>query len=371
MASRVYLMNMRAGFGENSFAKFQKMMKKVGIDDVIRERDQAAIKLHFGEQGTFSYLHPVWIRETVKIIKKLRANPFLTDTSSLYTGGRSYAVSHIETALIHGFAYACVNAPIIISDGLKGTDGVKVEIHQNHFKTVSIASGIYHADSMVVLTHFKGHMLSGFGGALKNVGMGCADKAGKYKMHLGAIPLIKPELCKGCLLCLNSCPGRAISLIKKIPVIDHASCIGCGQCFSFCQNGVFKIDWDAVPPATIVERMVEFAYGALLNKQGRVCFVNFILNVTPGCDCLPFSDACIVPDVGIAASLDPVALDQACVDLVNGQQGIPNTAMNHGFEPHEDKFLTLYPQVNWQQQLEYAQQIGIGMRDYELITVGG
>lgn len=135
-------------------------------------------------------------------------------------------------------------------------------------------------------------------------------------------------------------------------------------------RGVFKIDWDTVPPATIVERMVEFAYGALLNKQNRVCFVNFILNVTPGCDCLPFSDACIVPDVGIAASLDPVALDQACVDLVNGQQGIPSTALDHGLEPHEDKFSALYPQVNWQQQLVYAEQIGIGVRDYELLKIG-
>ncbi|MEK7814000.1 MAG: DUF362 domain-containing protein [Candidatus Desantisbacteria bacterium] len=362
MSSKVYFMNMRADFEENSFAKFQKMMKKLPIEDMIKPGEMTAIKLHFGEQGTFAYIHPVWVREVVETIKKRNANLFLTDTTSLYAGGRSYAVTHIETALSHGFAYPCINAPIIISDGLKGQDGVKVVIDKNHFKDVSIASGIYHADSMIVLTHFKGHVLSGFGGALKNIGMGCADKAGKYKMHLGATPMIKPELCKRCLLCVSSCPGKAISLTEQAPQVDSKHCLGCGQCFSFCKNGVFKINWDSTQPDTVIEKMVEFAYGALLNKDGRVFFINFLLNITPGCDCLPFSDACIVPDIGIALSLDPVALDQASVDMVNQQ----HLSMD---VHHEDKFLTLYPQINWQRQLEYAQEIGLGRRDYELIMV--
>jgi uncharacterized Fe-S center protein len=361
MPSKVYFMNMRAGFEENSFAKFQRMIKKLHLDDIIKPGEMTAIKLHFGEQGTFSYIHPVWVREMVKTIKEMKANPFLTDTTSLYSGGRSYAAIHIETAFSNGFTYSCINAPIIISDGLKGQDGIKVVVNKKHFKDVSIASGIYHADSMVVLTHFKGHVLSGFGGALKNIGMGCADKAGKYKMHLGATPMIKAELCKRCLLCVSSCPGKAISLTEKAPQIDSKHCLGCGQCFSFCKAGVFKINWDSTPPDMVIERMVEFAYGALLNKRGitsgkdRVFFINFLLNITPGCDCLPFSDACIVPDIGIALSLDPVAIDQASVDLVNQQQG--------------DKFSSLYPQINWQRQLEYAQEIGLGRREYELIRM--
>ncbi len=358
MPSKVYFMNMHADFKENSFAKLQRMIKKLPVEDIIKPGEMTAVKLHFGEQGTFAYIHPVWVREVVQTIKKRNATPFLTDTTSLYAGGRSYAVSHIETAISHGFAYSCVNAPIIISDGLKGQDGVKVTINKNHFKDVSIASGIYHADSMVVLSHFKGHVLSGFGGALKNIGMGCADKAGKYKMHLGAIPMIMPELCKGCLLCVSSCPGKAISLTEKAPQIDSNHCLGCGQCFSFCKAGVFKINWGSTQPETVTEKMVEFAYGALLNKVGRVgrvFFINFLLNITPDCDCLPFSDACVVPDIGIALSLDPVALDQASVDLVNQQSS------------NKDVFATLHPQINWQRQLEYAQEIGLGSRDYELI----
>ncbi|MBI4777946.1 DUF362 domain-containing protein [Candidatus Desantisbacteria bacterium] len=386
MYSKVYFMNMQAGFGENSFAKLERMIKKLHIEDIIKPGEMTAIKLHFGEQGTFAYIHPVWVREVVQAIKKRGAKPFLTDTTSLYAGGRSYAASHIETALSHGFAYPCVNAPIIISDGLKGQDGIKVSIDKKHFKDVSVASGIHHADSMVVLTHFKGHALSGFGGALKNIGMGCADKAGKYKMHLGAIPMIKPELCKKCRLCVSSCPGKAISLTEEMPQIDSEHCLGCGQCFSFCKAGVFKINWDATPPDTIIEKMVEFAYGALLNKRGstsgsgRVFFINFLLNITPGCDCLPFSDACIVPDIGIALSLDPVALDQASVDLVN-QHGnasfqlaglssaIDQASVDTVNQQQNDKFSSLYPQINWQRQLEYAQEIGLGSREYELIRM--
>lgn len=365
MSSSVYFMNMRADFKENSFAKFQRMIKKLNIKNIIKKGEMTAIKLHFGEQGTFSYIHPVWVREVVQAIKRRDASPFLTDTTSLYAGGRSYAINHIETALSHGFAYPCVNAPIIISDGLKGQDSVRVAIDKNHFKDVSIASGIYHADSMVVLTHFKGHVLSGFGGALKNIGMGCADKAGKYKMHLGATPMIKPELCKKCLLCVSSCPGKAISFAGETPQIDSEHCLGCGQCFSFCKAGVFKINWDSTPPDTVIERMVEFAYGALLNKSGRVCFINFLLNITPGCDCLPFSDAYIVPDIGILASLDPVAIDQASVDLVNQQQ----YTFPDGVCSHKDKFSSIYPQVSWQRQLEYAQEIGLGSRDYKLFKI--
>jgi hypothetical protein len=362
---------MRAGFDENMFSKFKRMIAAVKLDNIITKRELVAIKLHFGESGNFSYIHPVWIREIVKIIKELGANPFLTDTSTLYAGQRAYAVAHIETALSHGFNYPCVEAPIIISDGLKGNESIDVKINQKHYSSVSIASSIYHADSMVVVSHFKGHILAGFGGALKNVGMGCADRAGKYKMHMGALPIIKKEVCKGCKQCVELCPGKAISIVEgqKYPQIDTTQCIGCGQCFVFCANGVFKIDWDAVPPEIIIERMIEFTYGALLNKKNKVCFINFLINITPDCDCLHHTDAYIVQDIGITVSVDPVAVDQASVDLVNQQSGLRNTALKSNFDPGEDKFAALFPKANWQKQLEYAEQLGLGMRTYELVDV--
>jgi len=365
--SKVFFMNMRASFGENSFAKFNNLFKKLNLSEVITKNALVAIKLHFGELGNLAFISPVWVRELVKYIKKLGGNPFLTDTSTVYAGSRVNAVKHLQTAFANGFTYACVQAPIIIGDGLKGEAGVEITINKKHFKSITTSQVVQEADVLISLAHFKGHGLTGFGGSLKNIGMGLADRKGKFKIHSDAVPVVKEKGCDQCLTCVNNCSGQAITIVNKMPKIDTNKCLGCGQCIVMCPNKVFTIDWMGISPTVVQERMIEFAYGALLNKKAY--FFNFILNVTPDCDCCPHSDAYIIPDVGILASSDPVAIDQASLDMVNQQIGIPNTALKTNFQPGEDKIHGFNPKLNPEPQLNYAQEIGLGNRKYELEEV--
>lgn len=365
--AKVFFMNMRASFGENSFAKFNKLLKKLKLNELVTKNALIAIKLHFGEMGNLAFISPIWVRELVKYIKELGGNPFLTDTSTLYAGSRVNAVNHLQTAFANGFNYTCVQAPIIIGDGLKGEAGVEVIINKKHFKSITTSQIVREADLIVSLAHFKGHTLTGFGGSLKNIGMGLADREGKFKMHSDAVPIIARKMCDQCLMCVNNCQVSAISIVHKMPEIDTDKCLGCGQCIVMCPNKVFSIDWESVLPAIVQERMVEFAYGGLLDK--KACFFNFIIDVTPDCDCYSHSDTNIIPDVGILGSLDPVAIDQASIDLVNQQIGIPNTALKTNFQPGEDKLQGIAPKLTAEPQLNYAQEIGLGMRKYELEEV--
>jgi len=366
-SSKVFFMNMRASFAENSFAKFNKLLKKLKLNELVSKNALIAIKLHFGEIGNHAFISPIWVRELVKYLQALGGNPFLTDTSTLYAGSRVNAVKHLQTAYANGFNYACVQAPIIIADGLKGEAFVEVTINKKHFQSITTSQIVYEADLIISLAHFKGHGLTGFGGSLKNIGMGLADRKGKFKMHSDALPVVKGKGCQGCLICVNNCSGQAINVVNKIPTIDKDKCLGCGQCLVMCPNEVFTIDWLNISPAIVQERMVEFAYGAILNK--KACFFNFIIDVTPDCDCCPYSDANIIPDVGILASFDPVAIDQSSLDLVNQQIGLPNTALKGSFQLGEDKLQGLSPKLTAEPQLNYAQEIGLGMRRYELEEV--
>ncbi|MEW6096755.1 MAG: DUF362 domain-containing protein [bacterium] len=366
---KVFFMNMRASFGENSFAKFNKLLKKINLNELITKNALIAIKLHFGEMGNLAFISPIWVRELVRYIKKLGGNPFLTDTSTLYRGSRVNAVKHLQTAYANGFNYSCVQAPIIIGDGLKGEAAVEVVINKKHFTSITTSQVVHEADVIICLSHFKGHGLSGFGGSLKNIGMGLADRKGKFKMHCDAIPVVKGKVCDQCLTCVNNCSGGAITIVNKMPQIDVDKCLGCGQCIVMCPNALFAIDWEGTSPKVVQERIVEFAYGALLGK--KACFFNFIINVTPDCDCCPHSDANIIPDVGILASSDPVAIDQASLDLVNQQIGIPNTALKTNFQPGEDKLQGFNPKLTAEPQLNYAQEIGLGTRNYKLEEING
>jgi hypothetical protein len=367
MVSKVYFMNMRASFGENSFVKFNRLIDRLKLNELVTKNALIGIKLHFGELGNLSFIHPIWVRELVKYIKKLGVQPFLTDTNTLYAGSRVNAVKHLQTAYANGFNYACVQAPIIIGDGLTGEASIEVNINKKHFQSVTIAQIVREVDFLISISHFKGHGLAGFGGSLKNIGMGLADRKGKFKMHSDAVPSIKEKGCQQCLVCVNNCSGKAISIVDNMPRIDKDKCLGCGQCIVMCKNKVFSIDWMAISPVVVQERMVEFAYGALLGKQA--CFFNFIMDVSPDCDCCPHSDANIIPDVGILASLDPVAIDQASIDLVNQQIGIPNTALKSNFQPGEDKLTGFNPKLSPEPQLSYAQELGLGTREYVLEEV--
>ncbi len=362
----VYFSNMRTKHGSSLLEKTQSLFKQGGLEKSIANNDLVAIKLHWGEVGNLAYLAPPLVRSVVDMVKDCGGKPFLTDSNTLYQGGRRHAVDNILTAYRNGFTQETVGAPIIVADGLKGLDYVQVEGKGSHFKTLKISSAIYHADAMIVLTHFKGHMLTGFGGAVKNLGMGCASPAGKQTMHSDLSPKVKTKVCIGCGTCVKFCPAGAVQMgADEKAAVNQDLCIGCGECTAVCPTGAIPIRWKTDGKA-VMEKTAEYALAALEGKEGKCGFLNFLINVSPDCDCFAWNDAPIAPDVGITASLDPLAIDQASVELVNQAPGMQNSKLTD--LSVEDKIRAVTG-VNWEPLLDYGQEIGLGSRDYELITI--
>ncbi|MDW7649786.1 MAG: DUF362 domain-containing protein [Bacillota bacterium] len=369
MPSKVYFTDMRANAKHESLPqKVNKLFKVAGFADLIGDDELIAVKLHFGEKGGTAFIHPVFARQVVERVKEAGGKPFLTDTNTLYVGARANSVDHIQTALENGFSYATVNAPIIIADGLFGKNFVEVPIGGKHFDAVKIGSEVANADGMIVLSHTKGHIVTGFGGTLKNLGMGCGNRGGKQMMHSSLKPKVGEEKCKICKTCLKWCPADAILITEKTAEIEHDKCIGCGECTVVCPTRAIKIQWKS-EALDVQERMAEYAWGAVKEKQGKVGYFNFVMNVTPDCDCNSWSDAYIVNDVGILASTDPVAIDQAAIDLINAQAGLKNTRLESNFAPGEDKFKGVYPEGDHEAQLRHAEKLGMGSRQYELVRL--
>jgi uncharacterized Fe-S center protein len=372
----VYFANLAAG-GKTILDKLSILLDRTDLKGKIREKDLVAIKLHFGEVGNTAFVRPIFLRRVVERVKEWQGKPFLTDTNTLYRGMRQEAISHLTTAYQHGFAYSVIDAPILIADGLRGNSAVSVRIDRPLFKTVSIARDIHMADALIGVTHFKGHELSGFAGTLKNLGMGCASREGKLSQHSNISPQVKEKTCNGCKRCLTSCaydailmksPNRGVEKKSTVASVDPKKCVGCGECILTCPTGAVQIQWNETIPL-FQKKMVEYAYGAVHNKKGKALYLNFLTQISPACDCCGYSDTPIVNDVGILASEDPVAIDQASVDLVNQQSGNHASKLPKNWENGEDKFRALYPEVDWSIQLSYAQEIGLGTREYELIRI--
>lgn len=368
MPSTVYFIDMRAKYKENFVAKLGKLLESAGLDQVVKKRGLVAVKLHFGEIGNTAYIRPVFIRKVVECTKEAGGVPFLTDANTLYAGNRSDAPRHLVTAVQNGFAYSVVDAPIVIADGLRGKSETAVIVNKKHFKRTYIGTEIIQADSLISVAHFKGHELSGFAGTFKNVGMGCASRKGKMAQHADVAPKVKVKDCIGCGECVEHCPVKAIALAEDKARINGDKCIGCGECVIVCPNEAVKIQWNESVPL-FLEKMVEYTLGVLKGKKGRSLFVNFITDVSPACDCVPFNDAPIVRDIGVVASIDPVAIDQASVDLVNQEKALPGSCLKENTGPGEDKFKGIYPKVDWEIQLDYAEKIKLGTRDYVLEKV--
>ena len=368
MKSAVYFADLRAKVSENLVDKVKQLLLAVGMPDRVKERALVAVKLHFGEAGNTAYVRPVFLRRIVDTIKEVGARPFLTDANTLYVGSRSDSVDHLTTAIHNGFTYAVVDAPLVIADGLRGGNETAVTVNLKRFKKVYIASDIVHADAIVSVAHFKGHELSGFGGTIKNLGMGCASRKGKLAQHSTVSPKVKRKKCEGCGECVSYCSQKAISLVDEKAKIDGKKCVGCGECIIICPNEAIQIQWNQAIPV-FLENMVEYTAGVLKAKKDSAVFLNFITQVSPSCDCYRHNDAPIVPDIGIVASTDPVAIDQASADLVNNAEGLKSSCLTKNFKPGKDKFRALYPQIDWDIQLEYAEAIGLGTRAYDLVAI--
>jgi hypothetical protein len=368
MKSRVFFADLQTTFSNNLPAKINNLLLRTDIKSIITKLDLVAVKMHFGEKGNTAFIRPIFIQEIVDQIQKYGGKAFLTDSNTLYRGERSEAVSHLNIALKHGFNFPAVNAPVVISDGLRGNDSVKVKVEKNHFSDVFISSAIFYADVLFSVAHFKGHEITGFGGALKNIGMGCASREGKLKQHSDISPKIKSKTCIACGKCQKCCPVNAIELIKDKFKIDPQKCIGCAECITICPKGAVMINWDT-SSLVFQEKMIEYAFGVIKNKEMKCVYINFLTNISPACDCYSHSDRPIVPDIGILASIDPVAIDQASADLVNSELGHANSALMTNHDRGKDKFRGLYPEIDWEIQLKYAENLGIGRREYELLKI--
>ncbi len=369
MPSKVFFSNMRATMRFNLIDKVGKLFYEAGLNEIVAPKDLVAIKIHFGERGNTSYVRPQFVRKIVDEVKKAGGRPFLTDANTLYVGARSNAVDHLQTAIENGFDYSVVNSPLIIADGLTGKDYLNVPVNLKHCREVKIGSAVALADAFIAVTHFKGHEATGFGGTIKNVGMGCGSRAGKQVMHSDMLPGVKEGKCKACERCHQWCPTGAIAVEElKMAVVDEKACIGCGECTVTCPHGAISINWKNNMKDAIQEKMAEYAVGVLHNKRGKAGFITFLTNITPDCDCYNFSDAPVVRDIGVLASLDPVAIDQACADLVNRERGLPGSKLE-GREEVNDKFTALYPDIDWTRQLAYGEEIGLGSRSYELVVI--
>ncbi|MDR1984335.1 MAG: DUF362 domain-containing protein [Prevotellaceae bacterium] len=364
--SKVYFTNLHTTPRSNLLDKLENLVKKAGIGNINFENQFTAIKIHFGEPGNLAYIRPNYAARLVKVLKKSGAKPFLTDSNTLYSGGRSNAVDHLKAAMENGFNPITTHCNVIIADGLKGTDYREIKIDGEYCKAPKIGTAIADADIFISMNHFKGHEQAGFGGAIKNIGMGSASVGGKLELHSNSQPKIEKETCTACGVCAKHCAHDAITIVNRCAEINYQKCVGCGQCVALCQYESAVLATNETSER-LNYKIAEYSKAVLLDKPNF--HINFVMNVSPECDCWNHNDVAIVSDIGIAASFDPVALDMACVDLVKKAPINIYSALHekhHHDMTDEDKFKLIHPNTNWLAGLQHAEKIGLGTINYEL-----
>ncbi|AZV57633.1 DUF362 domain-containing protein [Clostridium sp. AWRP] len=372
--SKVYFTDFRTKLGEGLPTKLKKLIKKADIEQIDMDNKFVAIKMHFGELGNLGFLRPNYAKAVADVVKELGGKPFLTDCNTLYPGSRKNALEHLECAWENGFTPLTVGCPVIIGDGLKGTDDITVPvIGGEYIKEAKIGHAIMDADILISLTHFKGHEAAGFGGTIKNIGMGCGSRAGKKDQHINGKPHIIQEKCKGCRRCQRECANNGLMFddVKKKMTINTENCVGCGRCLGACNFGAIAFtNWAANKELNC--RMAEYTKAVV---DGRPCFhISLVIDVSPNCDCHSENDAPILPNLGMFASFDPLALDQACVDACMSATPLPNSQLSDNmskpnFKDHHDHFTNSTPESEWRTCLAHAEKVGLGNREYELITI--
>ena len=364
---KVFFTNMWVTDEENQQAKLARLIRQSGLGDIDMDKKYVAIKIHFGEMGNLAYLRPNYARTVVDAVKQLGGKPFLTDSNTLYVGYRKNALDHIDTAYTNGFSPFSTGCHILIGDGLKGTDDVEVPVPNGELvKKAKIGRAVMDADIVISLTHFKAHEMSGIGGAIKNIGMGCASRAGKMEQHCDGKPEVDHALCIGCGKCIKICAFSAPSITDRKATIDQQRCVGCGRCIGVCPTDAISNN-SGTAESDMCKRMAEYAYAAL---NGRPHFhISLVTDVSPFCDCHSSNDVPIVPDVGMFASMDPVALDQACAEAVNKQPIQLGSILERSESTAKDYFTRIHPVTDWHVCLDHAAKLGLGSTEYELITI--
>jgi len=355
MSSKVYFI---PASGEESpkmiSEKTEKLFLKLGLNEKIERGYFVGLKIHFGEKGNKGYIKPPWLLNMISRIKKKTSRVFITDTNTLYMGQRSNSIDHLNLAWGHGFSHAALGIPVLIADGLIGRSCDEIEANLFRIKSAKIGSVFINSDMLLCLSHFTGHILTGFGAAIKNLGMGCASRAGKLEQHSDVHPHVNPDLCRNCSICLDYCPTGA--LIKKgdSAFILEERCIGCGECLVVCSVGAIELNWDE-DKRRIQEKMTEYAYCAWKIFKGKIGFINFLINVTRNCDCMAKEEPAAIEDIGILSSLDAVAIDQASADLIDKRNTNDLSMITHN--------------VDWSIQIKHGERIGLGNTNYELVEV--
>lgn len=364
--SKVYFADMRTSYRDNLPQKFTRLIDKAGLGSIDFDHKFVAIKIHFGELGNLAYLRPQYARALAAYIKERGGLPFLTDCNTLYVGSRKNALEHIETAYINGYTPYATGCQVIIADGIKGSDEAEIPIGCELVKTAKIGRAIADADIIISLSHFKGHEEAGFGGALKNLGMGSGSRAGKMEMHYDGQPVVDRDKCRGCHMCAKICANNGIRYEDNKAVIDTAHCLGCGRCIAIC-------GFDAIEPSnasseeSLNKRIAEYAYAVV---KGKPSFhINIAVDISPNCDCHSENDVAIVPNVGMFASFDPVAVDMAAADAVNAMPANQRSVLGEMECGCHDHFTNAHPNTDWRVQITHGERIGLGSGEYELIRI--
>ena len=358
--SKVYFIPLSGESAEQERIKAVKTVCKLPeIDGIVHKNDMVAVKIHVGEKKNTTYIKPVLVKPIIEKIKRSGGLPFLTETSTLYKGERSNAIDHINCAYSHGYTPQNVGASFIMADGLLGNTEIEVDIQGKLMNKVSIAREVVMADTLMILTHATGHIGMGFGGALKNMGMGLASRKGKLRQHSSINPYIDETACTFCKKCIEWCPEDAIVPVqgqKDYVSIQKEKCIGCGECLTVCNFAAVKYNW-GTESADLQRNMVEHVLGVMKGKEKKSFFITYLTDMTMDCDCINKSQNILIPDIGICASVDPVALDQACLDLTEQRNGKHIGSLS-------------YPQFNPYIQVEHGAELGLGNREYELEQIG-
>ncbi|MDO5441180.1 MAG: DUF362 domain-containing protein [Bacillota bacterium] len=367
--SKVYFSDFNAKFGDDILRKFERLIVAAGIDDIDFEDKFVAIKVHFGEWGNMAFLRQQYAKVLADHIKERGGKVFLTDASTLYAGFRGNAVDHLYDAAWNGYSQAIVGCPVIIADGLRGTDERIIDVEgAKYCKQAKIAAAVAEADVIISLTHCKGHENAGFGGTLKNLGMGCGSKHGKMAMHSASIPVVYKKACIGCGNCVKACANDGIHIIDHKAVIDEEHCLGCANCFAYCTKGALSCKWDEAP-SVLSEKIAEYTKAAL---NGKPQFhISIASDIQPNCDCNGGRKTQLVPDVGMFASFDPISIDQAAADAINRQPIMPGNPIAEKVHDHDHKdvFHIAHPDTSWESGIIHGENLGLGERKYEIITV--